>query len=141
MGSLVEFSLSDIGSVFKDVREAWTGEAIVDPAQKAEMLYKMKVLEQQALAGQIAINQVEAGSKNWFVSSWRPFIGWVGGMAIAFEFIGSPMIQWIAKLNGIEVIPPTLDSAMLMNLIVAMLGIGGMRTWEKTKGVQNKVAE
>jgi len=139
--SLINFSLDNIGELAKDIREAITGEAIKDPNKRAVLLFKLKELEQRTLEGQMAINKVEASSANWFVSSWRPFIGWIGGLSLAYEFMITPTIEWYCALNHIDVVPPILDSGLLMNLVIAMLGIGGMRTYEKAKGIHNNISE
>lgn len=136
--ALVDFSLGDIGGVFKDIREAITGEAITDPNKKAEIELKLAELENALLTGQMEINKAEASNPNWFVAGWRPFIGWVGGAALAYQFIVQPFIIWAASVFQIDTVPPTLDTAMLFNLILALLGISGMRTWEKQIGVNKK---
>jgi len=136
--SLIDFSLNDIGGVFKDIREAITGEAIKDPEKVMQLELKLRELEQASALGQIQVNLEEAKSSNLFVSGWRPFIGWVGGMALAYSFIGQPIIIWIAELYGHSIIAPALDMGVLFNLILAMLGFGGLRTYEKLKGVHSK---
>ena len=135
---LVDFSLGDVGSVFKDIREAITGKGIEDPNKKAEIELKLNQLEHALKQGQIEINKAEANSANWFVAGWRPYIGWIGGTALAYTFILSPLIQWGCKIYGINIEPPVLDTGMLFNLVLAMLGLGGMRTFEKVKNVQDK---
>ncbi len=135
---LIDFSLGDIGNVFKDIREAITGEAITDPNKKAEIEYKLELLENQLKQGQIAINEKEAQSPNLFVSGWRPSIGWIGSMALGYTFVVSPLLQWYCNFKGIMITPPVLDTSMLFNLVLAMLGLGGMRTFEKVKNVQNR---
>lgn len=135
---LIDFSLDDIGNIFKDIREALTGEAIKDPTKLAELEYKLDALENKLKMGQIAINKAEANNPNWFVSGWRPSIGWVGSLALGYTFLVSPLIQWYCNIKGINVEPPVLDTSMLFNLVLAMLGLGGMRTFEKVKNVQNK---
>lgn len=128
---LMDFSLGNVGSLFTSIREAITGEAIEDPNKKAELLYKMKLLEQEVLKGQIATNQVEAQHKSIFVAGWRPFIGWVGGFAIAYNYIAQPVIYTILRANGIDLEMPTLDIGTLMMLVTGMLGFGAMRSYEK----------
>jgi hypothetical protein len=136
--SLIDFNLGDIGSLFKDIREAITGKAIEDPNKKAEIALKLQQLEQAINQGQIEINKNEANNPNWFIAGWRPFIGWIGGIAIAYTFIASPLIQWYVKIQGLNIVPPVIDSSQLFNLVLAMLGFGGYRTFEKLKGIQNK---
>jgi len=134
---LIDFSLGDIGEVIKDVREAITGEAIEDPTKKAEIELKLRELEQAINLGQIEINKNEASNANWFVAGWRPAIGWVGAFALGYTYIISPLIDWACALANLHIATPRPDMGMLFNLILAMLGFGGMRTYEKIKNVQN----
>jgi len=136
--ALVDFDLGDVGDVLVKAREAITGEAIEDPIRNAEVALKLKQLEQAISLGQVEVNKVEAQSKNIFVAGWRPFIGWVGGTALAYTYIVAPTAVWIAELNGITANLPTIDIGVLFNLILAMLGFGGLRTYEKIKGVQDR---
>jgi len=135
--ALIDFSLDDIGSLFKDIRTAITGKEPIDENKKLEIEYKLQQLENQLKQGQIEINKIEAQSTNWFVAGWRPFIGWVGGFALAYTFILNPLVCWFSKLYGYNIEPPELDTEMLFNLVLAMLGLGGFRTFEKVKKVQD----
>jgi len=135
---LIDFSLGDIGNLFTSLREAITGKGITDPTEKAKIELQLEQLENGLKMGQIKINEAEASNPNWFVSGWRPFIGWVGGSALAYEFIFSPLIQWGCNIYGLNIHPPVIDGTMLFNLVIAMLGLGGMRTFEKIKNVQDK---
>ena len=134
---LIDFSLGDVGEVIKDVREAITGKAIEDPAKKAEIELKLKELEQAINLGQIEVNKAEANNTNWFVAGWRPAIGWIGAFALGYTYILSPLIDWACALANLHIATPRPDMGMLFNLILAMLGFGGMRTYEKIKNVQN----
>lgn len=90
-----------------------------------------------AMAAQAAINQAEASNPNVFVSGWRPFIGWVCGAGIAWNFVVKPLVEWGAFLYGHPLVgAPTLDTNELMYLVTAMLGLAGYRTYEGTKGVK-----
>jgi len=135
---LIDFSLGDIGQLFKDIREAITGKGIEDPNKRAELEYKLNQLEYALKQGQIEINKAEAQNPNWFVAGWRPFIGWIGGFALGYQFIFQPLIIWATHIYGLNLQPPELQTGMLFNLILAMLGLGGFRTFEKIKGVQNR---
>jgi hypothetical protein len=86
--------------------------------------------------GQLAINQKEAEHGSIFVAGWRPFIGWVCGFGVAWQFVLSPMITWGVVVSGVELPPiPILDTGPLMTLMLGMLGLGGLRTYEKRLGV------
>ena len=87
------------------------------------------------MQGQIDINKIEAGSDNIFVSGWRPFIGWVCGMAFAWNFIGLSIVKagLAAAHNPMPLAPA--DLADMMPVLIGLLGLGGMRSWEKAKGV------
>jgi len=135
---LIDFSIGDIGNLFKDVREAITGKGIEDPNKKAEIELKLSQLEQALKQGQIEINKAEASNPNWFIAGWRPAIGWVGALALLYTFLLNPLIGWGCQLAGVKAIPPTLDMGMLFNLVISMLGLGGMRTYEKTKNIQGR---
>lgn len=106
-------------------------------ADKAKLEMQMEVIKQanEGLLAQIDLNKTEAATGNVFVGGWRPFIGWVCGAALAFQFVAGPLIEWAAAATGHAVPPlPKLDD-MLWELVLAMLGIGGLRTVEKIKGV------
>jgi hypothetical protein len=88
-----------------------------------------------ANAEQIAVNKVEASSASIFIAGWRPFIGWVCGSALVVQYIASPLLPWFAAVVGFTVPPiPSLDDS-LWQLMAGLLGLGGMRTFEKMKGV------
>ena len=135
---LIDFSIGDIGNLFKDIREAITGKGIEDPNKRAEIELKLSQLEQKLKEGQIEVNKAEASNSNWFVAGWRPAIGWVGALALLYTFLLSPLISWGCQIAHIKVVPPVLDTGMLFNLVFAMLGLGGFRTFEKIKKVQDK---
>jgi len=133
---LINFNLGDIGNLFKDIREALTGE--IDPDKKALIALKLEQLEQALKQGQIQIDKAEAQNPNWFVAGWRPAIGWVGALALLYTFLLSPLISWGCQIAHIKVVPPVLDTWMLFNLVLSMLGLGGYRTFEKIKQVHDK---
>lgn len=85
--------------------------------------------------GQQAINAEEAKSGNWFAASWRPFIGWVCGVAFAYHFVLQPLIAFFLAANGHDMKLPAFDMDALFTVLMGMLGLGGMRSFEKYKGV------
>jgi len=126
-----------IGGLAKDIREAITGEAILDPNKKAELEAKAMEIEFAAMKAQTDINLEEAKNPNLFVSGWRPFIGWVCGSALAWQFIGNPIFDWGVKLAGKNISPPVIDTGSLITILMALLGLGGLRTFEKYKSSQS----
>ena len=134
---MIDVSLDGIGNLFTSAREAITGNKIIDPIEAAKLDLQLQELGNQIANGQIAINKEEAKHKNVFVSGWRPFIGWVCGTALAFHFIVFPMIMWLCLIAN-KVIPntPALDMQSLMTILGGLLGLGGLRTFEKFKGVE-----
>lgn len=89
--------------------------------------------ELKLILGQIEVNKAEATNTNLFVAGWRPFIGWVCGLALAYQYIGRPLLVIVG--NAIDVAIPVLPlDGTLWELMFGMLGIGGLRTFEKLKG-------
>lgn len=84
---------------------------------------------------QIKTNQEEAKHSSIFVAGWRPFIGWVCGVSLAWNFIGYDLVTWIVALKKMDVVLPTIASDNLMELTLAMLGMAGLRSWDKFKGI------
>ena len=84
---------------------------------------------------QLDVNAKEAGHRSVFVSDWRPAIGWTGGFALMFEFILSPSIEWYSKFAGLELIAPDIQTGPLLAIVTSMLGVAGMRSFEKAKGL------
>ena len=113
-----------------------------DPAQADQA--KLKLLELQksgelaAMTAQTDINKVEASSSSLFVSGWRPAIGWVCALALAYQYLLRPLSGSIGAIFGVTIPPlPGLDDN-LWQLMMGMLGMGGLRTFEKVQGVATK---
>src|SRR5258708_2134257 len=88
----------------------------------------------QQITAQTDVNKQEAASASIFVAGWRPFIGWICGTGLACQFIVGPIFTWVALLLKRPTPFPTLDLGTLMTLLLGMLGLGGMRTYEKVVG-------
>ena len=85
------------------------------------------------------VNKAEAAHKSIFVAGWRPFIGWVCGFALLWHFILNPLLYTVLSLFGYnEINLPEFDFAQLSTILMGMLGLGGLRTFEKTKGVSRE---
>jgi len=87
---------------------------------------------------QIEVNKTEAAHPSVFVSGWRPFIGWTCGVSLAMDFVMRPLVQWGLDLAVVEIVLPTLDTESLYPILMGLLGLGTLRTYEKFKGVDRK---
>jgi hypothetical protein len=111
---------------------------IPDPAQKAKAEAELRDALIKWDQAQTEVNKVEAANPNMFVAGWRPWIGWTCGMALAYQYVLTPIVMWLAAIALIDLPqPPKLDEA-LWQLMTGMLGIAGLRTFEKVKGVAAK---
>ena len=103
-----------------------------------ERLDKQTVLErlrQQPGKWQTIINQIEAQHRSVFVAGWRPFVGWVCGLSLAYNYIARDLLAWLLSIFAPSVtMPPALAMEHLMTILAGMLGLGGLRTFEKLKG-------
>ena len=140
MGFLGDITLGGVkglmegaGSLAKDLRSAITGE--INPEKKAEIEVLITQLEAKAQEAQTDINKIEAQNPSLFVSGWRPFIGWVGGLGILYHYVGYSLIQWALALAKVDIQAPVLNTEGLLSIVFALLGVGGLRTLEKMKGV------
>jgi hypothetical protein len=73
-----------------------------------------------------------------FVAGWRPFVGWVCGVSLLYHFLLSPLMVFIFTIAGTEVILPAFEFSQLSSILMGMLGLGGLRTFEKMKGVNRE---
>ena len=128
-------ALLDIGG--KVIDRVWP-----DPAQAAQAKFELFKLQQSGelaqIGGQLEINKAEAQNPNLFVSGWRPAIGWVCAFALLYQYLLKPLAEGIAASLG-HPLPtlPGLDEN-LWQLLLGMLGLGGLRTFEKVQGVAAK---
>jgi|TARA_R100000479_G_C6348690_1_gene188286 hypothetical protein len=108
---------------------------VADKDLKAKLEHELKTELHKANMAQIEVNKIEAQSRHWFVASWRPFVGWVCAFALAYHFVFQPIMVFAISLYGVTVTLPEFDMGSLMTILMGMLGLGGLRTWEKNKGV------
>lgn len=108
---------------------------IPDPAEKvkAEQALRQDLLTWDK--SQTDVNAVEAQHASLWVSGWRPALGWTSAFAFAFIYVVGPMITWVSTLYGRPVPLPSFNVDALMSLTFGMLGLAGMRSWEKIKGI------
>ena len=90
---------------------------------------------QELSKGQLEINKAEAQSRNIFVAGWRPFIGWTCGFAMAYNYVLQPILIFVLAQFDYLVQLPGLDLSEMMPVLMGMLGLGGMRSFEKFKGI------
>ena len=110
-----------------------------DPAQadaaKLELLKLQQSGDLAIMTAQTDINKVEASSSSLFVSGWRPAIGWVCALALAYQYLLKPLLMGVLPMFGVTTLAlPGLDDN-LWQLMMGMLGMGGLRTFEKIQGV------
>ena len=104
---------TNLGGLALDIREAIKGKEM-DPQRLIEL--------------QAEINKVEAQNRSMFVSGWRPFIGWICGLAFGFHYIVMPLLLAYTDIKPVE-----FDTNSLFTVLMGMLGLGGLRTYEKLK--------
>ena len=103
---------------------------------KAERAIKASLTEHLAKVdlAQIDVNKEEAKG-NWFQSSWRPLTGWTCAASLAWTYLLQPMASFVLAQTGHLVDLPALDMSQMMPILLGMLGLGGLRSWERSKGV------
>ena len=114
-----------------------------DPVQAANArleLFKLQTSgELQLIAGQLEVNKEEAKNTSTFVSGWRPFVGWIGGMGLAYVALVEPVSRFVATvIYNYTGAFPVIDTTITFQILLGMLGLGGMRTFEKYAGVASK---
>ncbi len=110
---------------------------IEDKDQKAMLAHKIATMSeehhQDLMKAQIEVNKVEAASSNLFVAGWRPFIGWTCGLGMFGNFITIPFSNFVLALIGIDIVIPLVPLETMMPVLMGMLGLGAMRSFEKTR--------
>jgi hypothetical protein len=109
-------------------------------AAKAALIQMQVQGELAQIAGQIQIDQTEAGSQSTFVAGWRPFVGWICGAAFAYAFILQPFLQFLlvafhSNFDASKL--PNLNLEEMLPVLFGMLGLGALRSWDKTNGAGN----
>lgn len=108
-----------------------------DPAQKAQAELELLKITQagdlQVILKQLEINATEAANPSLFVAGWRPFVGWLSGLGLAYATIVHNLLAWLAQVQHWPA-PPAVDTDTLLYVLGALLGVAGLRTVEKVKG-------
>lgn len=113
---------------------------IEDKDQKAALAHEIATMSerhaQEAMLAQLEINKAEAASGSLFKGGWRPAVGWICAIAFAYHFIIKDLIVFLVSAFGVEIPElPEFDMGTLLTVLGGMLGIGGLRTYEKQKGL------
>ena len=109
-------------------------EFIEDPDQRNRLLAEVERAEARVREGQIALNKAEAQHASFFVSGWRPAIGWLGVVGLGYAYLLQPVLAWFSGIYDVPT-PPIIDLEGLYPLILGILGLGAARSYEKGKNV------
>lgn len=124
IGALAELATTAVNKIWPDKSEQ----------EKADIAVAVQVV-----AGQLEINKVEAASQSLFVSGARPFIIWMCGVALGYASLIEPLARFVAQViyqyGGAF---PAIDTTLTLQLLLGLLGLGGMRSWDKKNGVASK---
>ena len=108
---------------------------VADKDLKLKLQHELSQELHKANMAQLEVNKVEAKHRSVFVAGWRPFTGWVCSSALAYHFILEPLLIFILSIYNIQLTLPTFDMSSLLTVLMGMLGLGGLRTYEKSKGL------
>lgn len=131
MNPLIVAPIFELG---KTLLERW----FPDPQKKAEAEQQFMLLMQEQdfrkVIAQLEVNAKEAASPHLFVAGWRPAVGWCCAAGFLWATIGQPVVSWVAIAKGWPA-PPAIDTEVLLYVLGGMLGLGSLRSFEKSKGV------
>lgn len=144
----IEDIIKGVGSIADDL--------FTSDEERLKIALQEKQIDAALVQGQLAINATEARHGSVFVAGWRPFIGWVGGIALAYQFIVYPLLIWVWASGQAQgwipcyisptqtagpctfTTPPVFDSGALFAMLTGLLGIGGMRSYDKLMGIDTQ---
>ncbi len=114
-------------------------DRIPDPEARAKAEREAMAAITQGLLdadkSQVEVNKIEAGHRSIFVAGWRPFCGWVAAFGMAYAFIIYPTMVWSSAMWFPDFPPPRLETGELITVLMGMLGMGGLRSWDKKQGL------
>lgn len=134
LGSLADLVGKVVDRVWPDATRAAEIKLELFKAEQAGALQELTNAWDNAKA-QLEVNRAEAGTGNLFIAGWRPFIGWVCGFAFAYKYIAEPILVFGFAVAGKTIDLPAIDFAAMSSILMGMLGLGAMRSYEKIKGV------
>ena len=117
--------LDVVGSIIGKVADR-IDDFTFDKQEKAELIAEIN-------KAQLEVNKVEAGHTSMFVAGWRPFVGWTCGIALCYHFVLQPFLVFLCYSFGYQVELPVFNMQTLTTILMGMLGLGGLRSFEKVK--------
>jgi len=108
---------------------------IADKDLKAKLDHEIKTQFYKIDLAQIEVNKIEASHRSIFVAGWRPCCGWICAIALGYHFVLQPIILFILSLYNLQYQLPEFDMGALLYVLGGMLGLGGLRSYEKSKGL------
>lgn len=121
---------SDITGILRDLIQLFP-----NAEQRAKATEAINEIEKSIIDGQNATNAAEAATGSLFIAGWRPFVGWASAIGAVYGLLLQPVFSWFALILGAPQ-PPVVDISVLVSILFAILGIGGLRTYEKQKGIE-----
>ena len=110
---------------------------IEDKDQKNKLAHEIATMadkhSHEIATAQIEVNKEEAKSRSWWIAGWRPACGWICTLAMGYHFIIQPLLIFFLAIFGLKMDIPSFDMATLMTVLLGMLGLGGLRSFEKHK--------
>ena len=133
--------MSILGSLLEPATKL-LDKVIEDKDQKNALAHEIATMAerhaQELAKGQLEVNKTEAAHKSLFVAGWRPFIGWICGVAMLANFLLIPMANFVLDLSGSTNTIPLIELETMMPVLMGMLGLGAMRSYEKVKKVSRE---
>ena len=131
--------LGTLVSTILPLAETVIDRVVPDKNAKAKALQDLEHMlveaETKGQLAQIEVNKIEAGSRAVWTSGWRPFIGWTCGFAMAYAYVVQPILVFILAQSGYLIDLPRVELAEMMPILLGMLGLGGLRSFEKYKKI------
>ena len=133
--ALIPIISSVLDKIFPDPKTAAEAKVkVMEMAQRGELA--ALDADVKLAMGQMDTNKAEADSGNVYASSWRPTIGYICAAGLAYNFIIHPLLLWGVAVGHVQIVPPPLVSDNLMELVMGMLGLAGLRTFEKVRNTK-----
>lgn len=134
IGEIFDFAGKLIDRIFPDKQQSAEAHARLEALKQSGELAILSAAQKQD-EGQAQVNAAEAGNASLFVSGWRPAIGWICATIILYAYLLRPALAWYMAIHYPEVKAPEFPMDYIWEMLFGMLGIGGLRTFEKLRGV------